>query len=332
MASKLEKTLANLGLGSFLPAFHREKIDDTLLSGLTDADLREIGLLKLGDRKRLLAAFSDNPITGDSVAPIAPATAPLPKPAPAPESNPRSRFTTDPALASRSCPFINSLGLPFVPTTRFKTLFCVWPLRIQDYAQFCFENEAPLPVADFPQGPDHPMVNVCWTDAHLLCDWLTKRDIWLGLITSKFLYRLPRDDEWSAAVGLSQEGGLTPKTRSGIMDGFPWGPDFPPPPESGNFHPRLGVDHFPDTSPVGSFPPNKFGIYDLGGNVWEWCMDEYEKGSGLRTLRGGSCFNDDPEFLRSSYRDKCQADKGRNNVGIRIVLSTQAERDPWYKA
>ena len=87
-----------------------------------------------------------------------------------------------------------------------------------------------------------------------------------------------------------------------------------------------------ETSPVGSFAANKFGIYDLGGNVWEWCVDEYEKGSSLRVLRGASCFNDDPELLRSSCRDKSQPDKGRNNAGIRIVLAHQSTGDPWYKA
>ncbi len=338
MAPKLEKILAGLGLSVFLPAFRREKIDDALLSGLTDSDLREIGIQKLGDRKRLLSAISEMPLAGEdtpggeesgAAAPVVPAA---PAPPTKTESVTKGRLTTDPAASSRTCPFVNSLGLRFVPIPRSKTLFCTWPVRISDYEVFCLETGAPLPAADFPQAPDHPVVNAWWTDAHLFCEWLTKRDAWLGLITSKYVYRLPKDDEWSAAVGLPQESGLNPKARSGIMEGFPWGPDFPPPPGAGNYHQRLGVDHFPDTSPAGSFPPNKLGIYDLGGNVWEWCMDEYEKGSGLRTLRGGSCFNDDSEYLQSSFRDKCQADKGRNNVGIRIVLSSQTDRDPWFKA
>ncbi|MFZ4777704.1 MAG: SUMF1/EgtB/PvdO family nonheme iron enzyme [Terrimicrobiaceae bacterium] len=337
MASKLEKSLATLGLGAFLPAFRREKIDDSLLTGLTDSDLREIGLLKLGDRKRLLAAFADVSVTGDDVESSDPSAAPVvpdqpPVVAPKQEKKVEGRFTTDPAQASRACPFINSLGLSFVPIPRSKTLFCTWLARIQDYEQFCHETAVPVPTADFPQGRDHPVVNAWWTDAHLFCDWLTKRDAWLGLITAKYVYRLPRDDEWSAAVGLPQESGLSPKARSGVMEGFPWGPDFPPPPGAGNYHQRLGVDPYSETSPVGCFNPNKSGIFDLGGNVWEWCMDEYEKGSGLRTLRGGSCFNDDPEFLMSSFRDKCQPDRGRNNVGIRVVLTAQADRDPWYKA
>jgi len=60
------------------------------------------------------------------------------------------------------------------------------------------------------------------------------------------------------------------KARSGIAEGYPWGPDFPPPPDAGNYHSRLKCGNFPETSPVGSFAPNKLGIFDLGGNVWEW--------------------------------------------------------------
>lgn len=339
MASKLEQTLANLGLGGMLPAFRREKIDDSLLAGLTDSDLREIGILKLGDRKRLLAAFSLNMDSTQGAEPQ-PGSVPahsistqhVARTSSVRKKEEEGNFTDDPFQVSSKRPFLNSLGMPFVPTTRSKTLFCIWQLRIRDYGQFCIETGAILPVADFPQLQDHPVVNVTWNDAYLFCDWLTKREIWLGLISVKHVYRLPKDEEWSAAVGLPYEHSVSPRGRSGIIDGFPWGENFPPPPGAGNYHPRLSVDEFPETSPVGSFSPNKYGIYDLGGNVWEWCMDEYEKGSNLRVLRGASCFNDDPELLRSSYRDKYQPDKGRNNAGIRIVLATQSERDPWYKA
>lgn len=336
MASRLEQTLAQLGLSGLHPSFRKEKIDDSLLAGLTDSDLREIGVAKLGDRKRLLAAFSSAapPLDAASL-PAAPE--PPAKPAPrvlhaGKEPKEEGDHTDNPAKAAVGHPFLNSLGMPFVPTTRSKTLFCVWLLRVRDYGQYCAETEAVMPAVDFPQGPDHPVVNVSWTDAHLFCEWLTKREIRLGLITSQFQYRIPKDEEWSAAVGLPHEYAINPKGRSGVIEGFPWGSDFPPPPGAGNYHARLGVDDFPETSPVGSFAPNKFGIYDLGGNVWEWCVDEFEKGSSFRVLRGASCFNDDPELLMSSRRDKCQPDKGRNNAGIRIVLAPQTTGDPWYKA
>jgi formylglycine-generating enzyme required for sulfatase activity len=203
---------------------------------------------------------------------------------------------------------------------------------VKDFEPYCLETHAPMPEVDFAQGPEHPVVNVTWNDAMHFCEWLTKRELWLGLIIPQFQYRLPRDDEWSAAVGMPFESAASPRARSGVVEGFPWGTDFPPPPGVGNYHPRLSVDEFPETSPVGSFPPNKFGLYDMGGNVWEWCMDEYDKGSSSRVLRGASCFNDDQELLLSSSRDKAPAEKCRNNVGIRLVVASQSARDPWYKA
>lgn len=336
MASKLELTLTHLGLKGLYPLFRKEKIDDSLLSGLTDSDLREIGVGKLGDRKRLLAAFSSGELPPeDSAGTAVPEPVVLP-PRPAPpkveESMNEGDYTDNPGRAALGHPFLNSLGMPFVPTSRSKTLFCIWLLRIEDYGEYCKETAAAMPAVDFSQEPNHPVVNVTWIDAHHFCEWLTKREIWLGLITPRFQYRIPRDEEWSAAVGLPYEQAANPRGRSGIIEEFPWGPHFPPPPGAGNYHARLGVDDFPETSPVGSFAPNKFGLYDMGGNVWEWCVDEYEKGSNLKVLRGASCFNDDPELLRSSYRDKCQPDKARNNVGIRIVLAPQTMGDPWYKA
>ncbi len=336
MFSRLEKILTDLGLRGMLPAFRSEKIDDSLLAGLSDADLKEIGITKLGDRKRLLEAFSQT----KAVAPTAGGARPsgtLPATPPPPVNRDRKEeeglYAEEPGKASRNRPFLNSLGMPFVPITRTKTLFCIWPVRGLDYAQFCAETGAVMPSVDFLQNPDHPVVNVAWNDAHIFCEWLTKRDNWLGLLDSRHIYRLPKDEEWSAAVGLPYEHSLTPRGRSGIIEGFPWGMDFPPPHGAGNYHHRLGADDFPETSPVGSFAANNFGIHDLGGNVWEWCMDEYEKGSSLRVLRGGSCFNDDPEFLRSSYRDKLAPERIRNNVGMRLVLAgfLHADRDPWIK-
>jgi hypothetical protein len=336
MASKLELTLAHLGLKALYPLFRKEKIDDSLLSTLSDSDLREIGVGKLGDRKRLLAAFSGaGPVFPDSTAPDVPEPVVAPPPPARPvveESKNEGDYTDNPGRAAMGHPFLNSLGMPFVPTARSKTLFCIWLLRIKDYGQYCAETGTVMPAVDFPQDPTHPVVNVSWGDAHQFCEWLTKREIWLGLITPRFQYCIPKDEEWSAAVGLPYEQAASPKGRSGVIEEFPWGAHFPPPPGAGNYHPRLGVDEFPETSPVGSFAPNKFGLYDLAGNVWEWCVDEYEKGSNFRVLRGASCFNDDPELLRSSCRGKCQPDKGRNNVGIRIVLAPQTVGDPWYKA
>jgi hypothetical protein len=322
MHEKLHKILSRLGFVELLPVFLKEKIDDALLVELSDSDLREIGIEKLGDRKRLLQEFAS--LDGARFA--------------ARQKQAKSTsgqlaggaFHDEPMQATLARPFLNSLGMPFVPIPRAKTLCCKWPVRIRDYAQYGTETGASAPAADFPQGPDHPVVNVRWNDARLFCQWLTKREIWLGLIPASLCYRLPKDEEWSGAVGMGFEGGPTPKMRSGVVEGYPWGKIFPPPLGAGNYHSKLQCDGFPETSPVGSFPPNKFGIYDLGGNVWEWCMDEYERGHPDRVLRGASCFNDDSFYLMSSFRDHYPADKTRNNVGIRAVLAPVIEADLWF--
>ena len=161
------------------------------------------------------------------------------------------------------------------------------------------------------------------------CKWLTKRERDQGAINHAFVYRLPEDREWSAAVGLVREPWRTPWERSGKARKYPWGGAYPPPRGAGNYHPSLAVDDFRETAPVASFAANPFGIYDLGGNVWEWCLDRYDRESG------GCCgarrvFNDDDDYLLSSYRDKRAPDNRRNNNGIRLVLSMAQERDPWF--
>ncbi len=93
-------------------------------------------------------------------------------------------------------------------------------------------------------------------------------------------YRLPTDAEWNIAVGLTPERGSTPEKRMKTLTVWPWGHYWPPQAGDGNYDPALKVDTFSGTAPVGSFRPNAFGIYDLGGNVWEWCDDWYNEAQG----------------------------------------------------
>jgi formylglycine-generating enzyme required for sulfatase activity len=90
------------------------------------------------------------------------------------------------------------------------------------------------------------------------------------------------------------------------------------------------------TAPVGSFPPNKFGLYDMVGNVWEWTEDcwhpEYENapnnGSAWLAESGGDCkrrvvrdgsWNSNPDFLRSAVRSRITADDRNLNLGFRVA-------------
>jgi len=188
----------------------------------------------------------------------------------------------------------------------------------------------------FAQRDEHPVVCVSWEDAKAFCAWLTWKERAEGRIGAGQCYRLPTVAEWSVAVGLPTESGATPKEKDGkIPDVYPWGRGLPPPSGAGNY---AGIeardrdwpadfdtikgyrDGYARTSPVGSFKANQYGLYDMGGNVWQWCEDYYDGQSGSRVLRGASWGSDYPDHLLSSYRLSSAPDLRYNNVGFRCVL------------
>jgi formylglycine-generating enzyme required for sulfatase activity len=80
--------------------------------------------------------------------------------------------------------------------------------------------------------------------------------------------------------------------------------------------------------PVGSFKPNSLGLYDLGGNVWEWCADSYKGGSGTGrdwgVLRGGSWATNNRLEMQSSYRNVVDRNERDVIYGFRCVLAPAA--------
>jgi len=251
-------------------------------------------------------------------------------------------------------PWRNSLGMEFVPVPGANLLFCKWETRVQDYSAFARGTGRKWPKAEyFEQGPTHPAANVNWEDAQAFCAWLTEREQKVGLLPDEgraplkyrfgeggnevgFMptgcrYRLPTDLEWSvAAGGLGVETGKTPFARNGGVKGvYPWDGPWPPPAGAGNYAAVRETDSFEYTAPVGSFSTNRYGIFDLGGNVSEWCLDgwlqeSFAPGPGDRTLRGGSWFHSTPWHLASSAREKAEWNFADIRVGFRVVLELPA--------
>ncbi len=237
----------------------------------------------------------------------------------------------------RGEPWTNTLGMKFVPVGDI--LMGIWPVRVQDYDAFCAATKRVRPIPDFAQDSMHPVVRVNWEDGTAFCEWLTQKEIAEKKIVEGQSYRLPTDLEWSAGVGLPDEGRNTPEERDGKLKEFPWGKQWPPPPGAGNFADsptrRGGFipgyhDGFPQTSPVGSFPANRFGLFDMAGNVWQWCRDPY-KGVAVGphdwgVLRGGSWGTATQSELHSSYRNALDRTERDVTFGFRCVLVPDSDR------
>jgi formylglycine-generating enzyme required for sulfatase activity len=243
-------------------------------------------------------------------------------------------------------PWTNSLGMPFAPVPGTPVLFGVWDVRVRDYRAYAqatngvdtdWINPQLNGIAVSPSD-DCPVVNVSWTDAEAFCAWLTAQERAAGAISSTQSYRLPTDAEWSVAVGLNEAAGGMPKDKDEqIKDVYPWGTQWPPPAGAGNYadaamqasFPTNTVidgynDGFAATSPVGSFNANQFGLYDMGGNVWQWCEDWYDESQKGRVQRGASWYNDTASYLLSSYRNWAIPANRYGSTGFRCVLAGDA--------
>lgn len=250
--------------------------------------------------------------------------------------------------ATKDAPFANSLGMKFVPVPGTDVLFCIHETRWRDYAAYAGETGSldsswrTQSHGDFTIREDsgeHPVVGVSWEDAQDFCAWLSKKE--------GRTYRLPTDREWSFAVGIGAEEdwkpGTTPTTVSKPQSMFPWGEEWPPPAGAGNYNDESrrekaylenaqyldGYDDtFPTTAPVMRFTPNSFGLYDLGGNVWEWCEDWNSEAQEERVLRGGSYFDHERGGMLSSYRYRGTPDLRGSTRGFRVVLEIAKESPP----
>ncbi len=233
----------------------------------------------------------------------------------------------------------NGIGMKFAPLGA-DLMVSIWETRVSDYQRFVKESRrAAARPPDFPQTPDHPIVNVSREDAQAFCNWLTESERKSQRIADTHIYRLPTDLEWSTMVGLREEEGISPGWRDARKQAvYPWGVSWPPDAIVGNFAdltaaatPGVSInrtisnynDGFAFTAPVGSFPPNAAGFYDLSGNVQEWVEDEYSKlGKNLLgVLRGGGWSTFQSENLLSGSRNAVPPTYQDAIYGFRVVLA-----------
>lgn len=260
--------------------------------------------------------------------------------------------------ATKESPLTNSLGMKFVPvpigagpSKGQLILFSLWETRSKDYAVFvknsghdagedwktASHHEVPFGRGEGEKAEEssYPVANVSYDDAVAFCAWLTKKDRASGLIGPQDEYRLPSDVEWSHAMGTGgqEDASASPKDKSwGVKDVYPWGTGFPPPAGSGNYRDttsaakfdKTSIDGYTDgyavTATVGSFKANALGLYDLGGNVWEWTSSPYEPGSESYAQRGASWREFATSATRSSYREDSHAGMRYMDIGFRCVL------------
>jgi len=216
----------------------------------------------------------------------------------------------------------------------------------KQFAQFRNNHDSGADVHVSLAADNNPVASVTWSDAVQYCNWLSKKEgrtpvykqefgKWVPVYPFTDGYRLPTEAEWVWAVRYSEQA---------LPRKYPWGKDWPPPKDSGNFAdissrelvptiiPRFN-DGYASTTPVGTYQPNASGLYDGGGNVAEWVNDWYTvptpgitspvidptgpmRGTS-RVIRGSSWRHAGFTEMRLSYRDYGTAP--RTDVGFRIA-------------
>jgi formylglycine-generating enzyme required for sulfatase activity len=179
----------------------------------------------------------------------------------------------------------------------------------------------------FPQSDDHPVTCVSWNDANEFCRWLSGKD--------GRTYRLPTEAEWEYACragsesrysfgddpeGLARVGNAADASAKARFASMTWA--------------IKADDGFVFTAPVGRYAANAWGLFDMHGNVWEWCLDGYDAayyksspevdpggagaGAAHRVIRGGS-WRSLGRYCRSATRYRSSPDYRNDLLGFRVA-------------
>jgi len=209
-------------------------------------------------------------------------------------------------------PVTNRQFAKFVEETGYQTeaerLGSAWGYRNGEYSLI---SELSWRSYALPNREEHPVVLVSWNDAVAYAQWAGKR--------------LPTEAEWEKAARGGNLGQL-----------YPWGNHSPDGTQC-NF--AKSPSDIPLTTPVKAFAPNGYGVYDMVGNVWQWCTDYFEQDyyskcsnqnpqgseTGLYRVRRGGSWNVIQSFrLRAANRGAMEPSQAVPNLGFRCCLSKDA--------
>jgi eukaryotic-like serine/threonine-protein kinase len=178
----------------------------------------------------------------------------------------------------------------------------------------------------FQQEDDHPVVNVTWNDVMAFCEWLSQQE--------GERYRLPTEAEWEYACRAGQATRYSSGDDPELLAKFGNVCDATAKERNpGWTYAIKAPDGYVFTAPVGHFLPNEFGLYDMHGNVWEWCADWYDSGyyakspstdplnstkTATKVVRGG-CWFFQPRSCRSAIRNRHEPEYRTNLLGFRVA-------------
>lgn len=185
-------------------------------------------------------------------------------------------------LLQNSTVFTNSIGM--VLKKAGSLWIAAYETTQQEYQDVIGQNPSTF------AGEDRPVDTVSWQDAVKFCSKLTEKEAVEEMLPDGYVYQLPTQSQWEAqvkGVPLSDAVTNSGQRRSG-------------------------------TSPVGSLNPNAAGIYDVRGNVAEWCDDSWDQ--SFRVLRGGSWEDWIEVNLRTDFRIFIEPTARKNTYGFRCVL------------